>query len=79
MTCSCDAPSGDDDRKEPADAPAIAAVLPQARRLLRALFAWAKAPAGKHRHARLHRFNDHMLRDIGMARDEETERIRLSN
>lgn len=74
MTCSCDAPSGDDDREEPADAPAIAAILPQARRLLRALFARPHTAGEKPRLARLHRLNDYQLKDIGLTCEHNTER-----
>ena len=71
MTCSCDAPSGDDDREEPADAPAIAAILPQARRLLRALFVRPHAGDGE---PRLHRLNDYQLKDIGLTCEDNRER-----
>jgi uncharacterized protein YjiS (DUF1127 family) len=73
MTCSCDAPSGDDDREEPADAPAIAAILPQARRLLRALFVRPHAGDEAPRLAKLHRLNDYQLKDIGLTCENNTE------
>jgi uncharacterized protein YjiS (DUF1127 family) len=74
MTCSCDAPSGDDDREAPADAPAIAAILPQVRRLLRALFARPHASDETPRLTRLHRLNDYQLKDIGLTCENNMDR-----
>jgi len=70
MTCSCEAPSGDDDREEPADA----AIFPQARRLLRAVLARPHASDERSRLARLHRLNDYQLKDIGLTCESNTER-----
>jgi len=74
MTCSCDAPSGDDHRKEPADAPAIAAIFPQVRRLLRALFARPHASDETPHLAQLHRLNAYQLKDIGLTCESNTDR-----
>jgi len=74
MTSSCDAPSGDDDREEQADAPAIAEAVPRARRLLRAVFAHPHATGEKPRLARLHRLSDYQLKDIGLTCEGPTDR-----
>lgn len=72
MTDITDPPS---DRKGERDAPAIAD-MPPSWRLLRALsnFRHKLAAHRKSRCLRLHRVNEHMLRDIGLARMADDER-----
>jgi len=69
MTDLCNSPSDECDPKGQADAPAVTA-MPPARRLLWAFAAWLRKSRGQHRLARLHRLNNHMLNDIGLAQGE---------
>lgn len=76
MTDLADPPS---DRKGERDAPAIAD-MPPSWRLLRALSGLKRklaarfGTARRNRSLRFYRMNEHMLRDIGLARVEDEER-----
>jgi len=74
MTDLCNSPSDECDPKGQADAPAVTA-MPPARRLLWAFAAWLRKSRGQHRLARLHRLNNHMLNDIGLAHRESDHEV----
>jgi hypothetical protein len=82
MTDLCDPSSGDDCRNEERDAPAIAD-MPSIRRWLRALSILRLWPALRSRRVhkrqriiRLHLMNAYLLKDMGLERVEDEERLR---
>ncbi|MGE3877319.1 MAG: hypothetical protein AB7F74_30535 [Parvibaculaceae bacterium] len=76
MTDLCDPSPGDSGREKERDAPAIAN-MPSIWRWLRALSTLRlKPPRPRQRAIGLHFMNDHLLKDIGLARMDDEDAAR---
>lgn len=75
MTDICDPSSGDNDREKEGDAPATANSPSVWRSLWALSTSWlgVRQSRRKQRTPRLHRMNNHLLRDLGLIRTDDED------